>query len=734
VKKGEGAKNKRAERRGAKYSNKKPAGVTKRSSDPKKKKPIIKTDGKFAGKSKEDGKEGKGKDSAPQDDQKKTYNKPNGDLIQDLVLEWEKSRSTKVSDEDRKKVLSDMAKRVNGKVMELGTNHKASRIIQAIIKLGTPTEKANLFAEISNADSILHLSRSSYGHFVVKSLLEGTPKKDMTKMLANFRGKVVTLARHPCGAGVLEVAYSLANSVQRSALVAEFYGPEFALKAHGAIVKGGAGLTLQDALADPQLGGRMAVIAHASRVLAGVWEKGMVTPAFMHRVLSEYLQVAPASMIREAADSLAGDQALVRMMHTLDGVKAVNIIVQYANNKERKKIVKSLKGVVRKLSEDEYGRLVLLNVMDAVDDTVLVRKTVIAELQEDLLAVATHKSARSTLLHLLAPRQPRYLAPPLLACLPALDTATGDTTTADKATADTPAKKETGKKRVREEDDGEGPPPPPPGDPPGEGEEEEDGEEKEGEGATAVKKPIHVKRKELLGSGKGSLGVQLVEMCTENAGDMIRDVHLADTLVEVVRGGDGGLLVESASTAAFETLYEAIAAAANVEPEEEEEEEEEGKEGGEKTAKEHLLVDFWGSRMMRRLALTPPPPGVKSLANTLWAEVFKGQCKKWVGTHAEKVLAAVMAGCDAAATKQATTELAKLVEPSVEEWLQKFDSKKPTKDVTKSIKVVTKTPSRDVAKTPTKDVTKGKAKDDTSKSPVVKSKTPVGKKKKTSAS
>jgi pumilio family protein 6 len=69
---------------------------------------------------------------------------------------------------------------------------------------------------------------------------------------------------------------------------------------------------------------------------------------------------------------------------------------------------------------------VLLNLMDAVDDTVLVRKTVIAELQEDLLAVATHKSARSTLLHLLAPRQPRYLAPQLLACLPALDTATGE--------------------------------------------------------------------------------------------------------------------------------------------------------------------------------------------------------------------------------------------------------------------------------------------------------------------
>jgi hypothetical protein len=52
---------------------------------------------------------------------------------------------------------------------------------------------------------------------------------------------------------------------------------------------GGTGLKLQDALADPELGGRKAVISHASRVLAGIWEKGMVAHTFIHRVLNEYL-------------------------------------------------------------------------------------------------------------------------------------------------------------------------------------------------------------------------------------------------------------------------------------------------------------------------------------------------------------------------------------------------------------------------------------------------------------
>jgi hypothetical protein len=49
---------------------------------------------------------------------------------------------------------------------------------------------------------------------------------------------VVSLARHPCGSAVLEAAYVLGNATQRSALVAEFYGPEFSLKAHAAVVLG----------------------------------------------------------------------------------------------------------------------------------------------------------------------------------------------------------------------------------------------------------------------------------------------------------------------------------------------------------------------------------------------------------------------------------------------------------------------------------------------------------------
>eukprot|EP00959_Pyramimonas_sp_CCMP1952_P128726 2692061-Pyramimonas_sp.AAC.3 len=156
---GGGAKSKRTERRSAKFSGKKPTGVTNPTitkKKPSKTSALGKPAGKpkspgfkkEAGNFKEAGGKSKGKDSAPQDNKNKTYNKPHGDLIQvrcippckwccirsqytsqytgacsgsrrlrsTLVLDWERSRSTKVSDEDRKKVISEISKHVKGKV------------------------------------------------------------------------------------------------------------------------------------------------------------------------------------------------------------------------------------------------------------------------------------------------------------------------------------------------------------------------------------------------------------------------------------------------------------------------------------------------------------------------------------------------------------------------------------------------------------------------------------------
>ncbi len=56
----------------------------------------------------------------------------------------------------------------------------------------------------------------------------------------------------------------------------------------------------------------------------------------------------------------------------------------------------------------------------------------------------------------------------------------------------------------------------------------------------------------------------------------------------------------------------------------------------------------------------------------LWQRAFKGRCQQWLGTHAEKILAA-LANCQiAAVTAQLDTELRPILKKSVAEWAAEF--------------------------------------------------------------
>jgi hypothetical protein len=88
--------------------------------------------------------------------------------------------------------------------------------------------------------------------------------------------------------------------------------------------------------------------------------------------------------------------------------------------------------------------------METVDDTVLMKKAIISELNSDLWAVACNKSARLCLLHLLSPRRPAYMPTHLLHCLPALD---ADGLPLPITLVGEMAKAAKGKKRARDADD-----------------------------------------------------------------------------------------------------------------------------------------------------------------------------------------------------------------------------------------------------------------------------------------
>lgn len=216
-----------------------------------------------------------------------------------------------------------------------------------------------------------------------------------------------------------------------------------------------------------------------------------------------------------------------------------------------------------------------------------------------------------------------------------------------------------------------------------EAESDEDEEADAGEGGErqlglSKKDPLQ-RRKELLSTGgASSLAVTLAAAVAEAAGSLLRGPHTCDLVVEVARGGDDGLLLELAPEGVA-AVHEALVADACGEAAaaEAEEEDEEGPAGPAPQAEE-VFTHYYGSRALRRLILASEEEGkggegARAFVEALWPKALAGQCKRRVGSHADKVLAALVMCGSAQVKAAASKELAPLVKPaSLEAWAAKF--------------------------------------------------------------
>jgi pumilio family protein 6 len=226
-----------------------------------------------------------------------------------------------------------------------------------------------------------------------------------------------------------------------------------------------------------------------------------------------------------------------------------------------------------------------------------------------------------------------------------------------------------------------------------------DGDDEEGGGGGGArptsgplgisKKDPSVRRRELLGSGPASLAGALGALCTGAAPALIRSQHGSEVLVEVCRGGEGGLLaecLEEGDPAALPAVHDAlVAAVAGGEQGSGSGDEAEGAaEGAAAAPEDPVLSNFFGSRALRRLVLASGdggPSGAAAAAFTqkLWSGALQGRCTQWVDSHAAKVLAALLQCGDAAVKKEAAAELRPLVKgsSSLEEWSARLTAKQP---------------------------------------------------------
>ena len=630
-----------------------------------------------------------------QQTQKQGFEKPNFQLIEELVLIFEKLRQTKGSsnsksngkgknddgddddddDDDnngrdsgkKKEYAALIYSKTKGKIPEIANNHKGSRIVQSLLKYGTEEQINSVFAEC--APKLAILAKSLYGNFLIRKLIEKTKKEDYPQLLQNIKGQVTSLARHPVGSQILEHLYHSAKGEQRSQMQAEFYGGEFVhfLNASSRTKQEGKNsnkepTTLKDILLQKPAMQRQNTLKNISRAILPILEKGLVSPLIVHKVLKEYLMVGGASLRAEAANSIAAP-AFLRLFHTREGATATNIMLSYAGAKQRKQVLKALKAQVWRVSQDECAHSTIMTLIDCVDDTNMLNKIILQELKSEDIAgsVCEHKFGKRVILHLLRPRLNKY-SPPNLQMMMLSPEEIRQSVEAAKALVKTLQKQQ--KKINRHDNDGD------------DDEEENEGEdilkdssnkkskgnktklssdggsdseddEEEAEGADVnfgvAKKDEQQRRMEIF--KQYGFAEALMKSCQDNIERMLRSKESGDVLYEVIVGGLDDVVYESCGEEKMNSFYERIAEVVT-----------ESIKSGKGGEEDNLLENFFSTRLLRRAA-QDCPRFAKVLFNSSICASSSSK-KKWLSMpHAEKIIAGVLSCPDDKFVKEAKSKM-----------------------------------------------------------------------------
>ena len=631
-----------------------------------------------------------------QQTQKQGFEKPNFQLIEELVLIFEKLRQTKGSsnsksngkgknddagddddddDDDnngrdsgkKKEYAALIYSKTKGKIPEIANNHKGSRIVQSLLKYGTEEQINSVFAEC--APKLAILAKSLYGSFLIRKLIEKTKKEDYPQLLQNIKGQVTSLARHPVGSQILEHLYHSAKGEQRSQMQAEFYGGEFVhfLNASSRTKQEGKNsnkepTTLKDILLQKPAMQRQNTLKNISRAILPILEKGLVSPLIVHKVLKEYLMVGGASLRAEAANSIAAP-AFLRLFHTREGATATNIMLSYAGAKQRKQVLKALKTQVWRVSQDECAHSTIMTLIDCVDDTNMLNKIILQELKSEDIAgsVCEHKFGKRVILHLLRPRLNKY-SPPNVQMMMLSPEEIRQSVEAAKALVKTLQKQQ--KKINRHDNDGDD-----------DEEENEDGDilkdssnkkskgnktklssdggsdseddEEEAEGADVnfgvAKKDEQQRRMEIF--KQYGFAEALMKSCQDNIERMLRSKESGDVLYEVIVGGLDDVVYESCGEEKMNSFYERIAEVVT-----------ESIKSGKGGEEDNLLENFFSTRLLRRAA-QDCPRFAKVLFNSSICASSSSK-KKWLSMpHAEKIIAGVLSCPDDKFVKEAKSKM-----------------------------------------------------------------------------
>ncbi|KAG8458308.1 hypothetical protein KFE25_005155 [Diacronema lutheri] len=360
-------------------------------------------------------------------------------LVKRVLPLWEQIRDAKTPTAQREALIADVLRELNATLTQVCGKHDAARVVQSCYKFGTPEQRERLVGALisgdggggggagSGAGGPLELARSHYGHKVLLAVLRRGTREHRAALCAALAPHAAALAVHREGALILEAAHTAAaDKPTRVSMYRALWGREYAL--FGEAAAGGAesaralcaaaqadarAAAPHSAAANASVARRLALATALTELALRAAEKGTLGCSLVQRAAAEALVLGSARARAELAAALI--PSVVDILHAPAGALAGARALVLCGAKERKGACRALKGLVGKAARELYGCALLIALCDVTDDTVLVGKTLVGELADELAEIAAHAHAHRLLLALCVPPAPQRAQPQLAA-------------------------------------------------------------------------------------------------------------------------------------------------------------------------------------------------------------------------------------------------------------------------------------------------------------------------------
>jgi pumilio homology domain family member 6 len=366
--------------------------------------------------------------------------KPHFKLVETIKTSWNRVRDHSTPAEERQKLVADMVKNIKSHVLDVTLRHDASRMVQTILQFGSDQQKELVLNELN--EKMFEIAKTPYGHFaILKAITYCNQQASMKKIVTALQKHFVSLGTHVIGARTVESILQLYPANLTRALKAEFYGKNFSILL-AETPKG-----LRD-LIEQLPNKRQSVLDHMRDLIQKLAQKQLLEFTYVHHLLYEYSQELQLLLDQATSSSAGHDEGELKkvqqrvddlvnqladsapkLLSTKPGAKVMCFVIAQATAKDRKRVMKSLKGHVLESLLHDSAFLGVLRVVDVTDDTVNVQKSffdelkgleqtitytavgdIAKQLEAPWLAIAKHPNASKLLLRLLAPTR-RHLEP-----------------------------------------------------------------------------------------------------------------------------------------------------------------------------------------------------------------------------------------------------------------------------------------------------------------------------------